>query len=324
MKPTLALLLTVILCSCSSTSPNVKRADSQRAADKFRLQLQFKQGEAHLQRMTMEQVITQTIEGENIVINQTMGFDMLQEVLDVDTDGVANLKVTYTAARMKHASMMGNFIYDSANPPQELPPQAMSIAALVGKSFTMKMKANGEILALGGLDKLLEDTVNALELPDGPMKRALAKALREQYGEVAMKESMQQASLTYPDKPLAVGDSWEHTAVTTRGFAASMKNRYTVASRKNGVVTLDIHSQVTDNPKGEPMDMGVIKLRYKISGEQKGTSEVDAKTGQAIRSNVKQSMSGTVQVIGDDDDDAPEEWPISIESTISIEVTRKK
>jgi hypothetical protein len=317
MKPILAALLTLILCSCLSTSTNVKKADT------FRLQLNFKKGDAHLQRVTVDQVITQTIEGENIVIKQAVGFDLLQEVVDVDADGVASLKVTYAAARMKHESMMGNFNYDSANPPQQLPPQAMGIAALVGNGFTMKMNANGEILSLDGLDKLLEDALGALQLPDGPIKQALAKALKDQFGEDAMRESLQQTSTTYPDKPLAVGDSWEHTTVTTRGFAAWMKHRHTVSSRKNGVVTLHLHSQITDNPKGEPMDTGLMKLRYKISGEQKGVTEIDAISGYPIRGTIKQSLSGTVQVINGDED-MPDEWPISIESTVTLEVTRKK
>ncbi len=319
MKTSLVLFAVLLLCSCSSTSTNVKSADT------FRLQLLFKKDDTRLHRMTVNQVIAQTIEGEKIVVNQTIGFDMLQEVLDVDANDVANVKVTYTAARMKHESTMGNFNYDSANPPQKLPPQVMGLAAMVGKSFTMKMKPNGEILALGGLDKLIEDTIAALDAPEGPMKAALARALKQQYGEEAMKESMQQASTTYPEKPIAVGDSWETSAVTTRGFAAVTKNRYTVASRKHGVVILDVHSQVADNPKGEPMDMGAMKLRYKISGEQKGQTEIEEKTGQLIRSSVKQSMSGTVEIVGgEDDEDVPDEWPISIESVITFEAARKK
>lgn len=314
MKSLAGLLLAALLCSCATTTPH-----GGKTADSFQLQVRLKKGEAHLQKMTMEQVVTQQIQGMEIVVNQTMGFDMLQEVLDVDDKGNANLKVTYVAARLKHSSMMGEFNYDSANPPQELPPQAMGIAALVGNGFKMKVDSRGEILSISGLDELLENAIKALDVEEGPMRVALAKALKEQFGEAAMKESMSQQSTIYPNKKLSVGDTWEQKSTTTRGFAAIMDTKYTVSSRKDGIVSVEISSFITENPKGEPMDMGVARMRYNVRGMQKGTIAINEKTGIPTRMNIRQKLDGTVKLL-----DENEEWPISIESTITVEVTKKK
>jgi hypothetical protein len=122
-----------------------------------------------------------------------------------------------------------------------------------------------------------------------------------------------------------VGDTWNTQSVDIRGFALVLDNTYTLIDRDDGIATVEVHSTAKSLPDSEPLDMGVMQMRYELTGEQNGQIMLDEKTGWAVSAEIKQrfegelTMEGGMAMQGDEDLSIP----ITIKSTISLESLKK-
>lgn len=304
----LAILLVVSLVA--ACGPDTGKAD---------LRLRLKKGETYNLRMTADQKISQTIQGQKQDIAQTIGMGYTFSVVDVEADGTASVKVTYQSVVYKQDSPLGKFEYDSTKPGTTVPDAAKGFSALVGQGFSMKISPTGTVKDVQGVDAMLTQMIAKLDLPAGPTKDALAKSLRDQFGDQALKDSMASTMNIYPDKAVGVGESWSRKIVISTGFPLTTDNTWTLKERKNGVATIEASSKISSNPDAPPIVIDPMKLRYDLSGEQKGTLELQESTGWTIRATMTQKLSGQVKVEAMPQLPGGMTWAISIESVITVE-----
>ncbi len=287
--------------------------------EKIQLRLCLQAGESYNSRMVAEQKISQTIQGQSQDILQTIGTGYTFDVEDVDFDGSITVKVTYHSILFKQDGPMGKFEYDSSNPPVAIPPMAMGFNALVGQSFTMIISPEGNVKDIYGVDEMLSNMIEQLDLPDFPMMDDLMKNLKGQFGDEALKENMEKMMAVFPDSPVGIGDRWTKRLVLSRGFPMILDNTWTLKARKDGLTIIEVRSVVKPNEEAPPIDMGIMKLNYELSGEQKGTMEIQEVTGWLVQGELTQKFSGQVEMEGATQLGASMSWPISIESVIRFE-----
>ncbi len=290
-----------------------------RVTDKIQLRLRLQEGESYNLRMITDQKIFQTIQGQRQDITQTMGMECTFNVEEVDTNGIASVKITYHSVFFKQDGPMGKIEYNSSNPPAIVPPMAVGFAALVGKSFSMKISPHGHIKDVQGVGAMLTHMMEKLDLPEGHMRTSIEKQLRDQWGDEAIKEMMENTFAIYPDKPVGIGDSWTKRVIISRGFPMILDNTWKLKARKGGVAIIEASSIVKPNPEAAPIEMGPLRLSYDISGEQKGTMELQEATGWTIRAKLTQEFSGQANMEGTPQMPEGMSWPISMESIISFE-----
>jgi hypothetical protein len=63
--------------------------------------------------------------------------------------------------------------------------------------------------------------------------------------------------------------------------------------------------------------MGGINVRYEVAGTQDGTTVLDRETGLPLESELQQDLEGEITMEGEGQE--PLSWPISLESTITVE-----
>jgi hypothetical protein len=291
---------------------------SDSATDKIQLRLRLQKGESYNLRMTVNQKISQNIQGQQQDMTQTIGTGYLFNVADVNENEMASVKVTYRSILFRQDGPMGTIEYDSSNPPAAVPPMAMGFAALVGQSFSMIISPEGHVKSIQGVDAMLTRMMKQFDLPDDSMRDSVEKNLREQFGDEALKESMENLMAIYPDKPVGTGDSWTKKVIISKGFPFILDNTWTLKTRKDGVSIIEVSSKISANPKAAPIVMGTMKLSYDISGKQKGTMELQEATGWIRRAESTQEFSGRVKM--EDASQMPEgmSWPISVKSVITL------
>ncbi|MCK4330156.1 hypothetical protein KAX02_09965 [candidate division WOR-3 bacterium] len=287
--------------------------------EKIQLRLCLQAGESYNLRMVVEQKISQTIQEQTQDILQTIGTGYTFDVEDVDFNGSITVKVTYHSILFKQDGPMGKFEYDSSNPPVAIPPMAMGFNALVGQSFTMIISPEGNVKDIYGVDEMLSNMIEQLDLPDFPMMDDLMKNLKGQFGDEALKENMEKMMAVFPDSPVGIGDRWTKRLVLSRGFPVILDNTWTLKARKDGLAIIEVRSVVEPNEEAPPIDMGIMKINYKLSGEQKGTMEIQEVTGWPVQGELTQKFSGQVEMEGATQLGASMSWPISIESVIRFE-----
>lgn len=279
---------------------------------KLDLRLRLEAGKSYGVRMIADQTITQTLAGQTQTMTQSVGMAYTYDVQSVEPDGTMRIKVTYDWVLYKQDGPMGTFSYDSANPPATVPQAALGYAALVGRGFTVQIKPNGEIADIQGVDELLAGMLDALGVPPGSERDELEASLRSQFGSESLKDSFEKAALFYPDKPVAVGDSWSKKISVETGMPMVLDTTWTLKARKNGVATVETRSDVQTNPEAEPLEVAGMTITYQLSGEQSGTMELDEKTGWLMSATLKQDLAGQISAMG-------MTWPMTIASDIRFE-----
>jgi len=289
------------------------------AEDGIDLGFHLKEGESYGLLVTMDQTMVQTINGNEQRMAQKMSFGYTYHVKEVDDAGVATIETSFDSLSFQQDGPMGRIEYNSEDPPDELNPMLKVFAFLVDKKFSMKMAPDGTVTDIEGLDKLFDDMIKALELPDGPMKDSIIKSVKGQFGEKAMKEAMGKMTAIYPGKLVEVGDTWSLKLNMEMGMAMSIDSTYTLKSIENGIVTVTAVAEIQPNPEAPAMEMGPVKMRYALSGPMEGTFEMLEATGWFQRGIVTQKLSGTIIMSGLPGQAGDQSWPISMETVMTME-----
>lgn len=288
---------------------------------KVELRYTFKKGQTFNMRMTADQKISQTIMGTKQDMDQRIVLGMRFDVKDVAADGVATVKTTYDRASLRQSGPMGTTEYDSSKPDGNVPVAAQGFAALVGQGFVIKWAPDGQVKDVEGLDSMLRNVMRKIDVPSPQLRPIVEKQLKEQFGEKAMKENMQAASAIFPDRPVAIGDSWQRSFIVTKGFPVIVDSTWTLKELKDGVAIIDAVSTIKPNPEAKPVEMGAMKLSMRFSGKQSGTMKVDRATGFVLSGKVKQDMSGKASMRGVEQSMS---WPMDVKGTIRITSTKGK
>jgi hypothetical protein len=316
MKRVLAFVA-VALAACVLLPSAARAAD-----DKVELKFRLKKGDAYKLKVTVEQSIVQTIEGEPQETKQTIGIGETLNVKDVDAKGTMTIEVAFGPMSIKSGGPQGDFEYDSENPPDEIALQARALAAMVGQSFTMKLTPGGQVTAVEGVDEMLQKVFDSMQMPEGPMKTAIMTDLKRQFGSDALQEMMEKTMAIFPDKPVGIGDSWTRTLTVKTGLPSTIEETWTLVDRKDGTATISSESTLKSDEKAPPMRMGPFLMKFALSGAQTGTLKLDEATGWFVEADFKQKLSGDMILSGVPGAEEEVLVPMTIETATKIEAVK--
>lgn len=261
------------------------------------LRMRLKKGKTYKVYVETDQIIHQTMQGKEMETKQQIGFGFDFTTLDVARNGNMKVKVTYNTIRFRMRNPMGaTVLYDSTKPDPPTNPMVKGFAGLKGQSFQVSFTPMGSVLEISGLDTLITNIIKSLKLPPGPKAKMAEDQLKKQFGNEAMKEMMENMMSIYPKNKVGVGSTWSKRVVVKSGFPLIMDSTYKLTAYKGENAVLDVMSKVYPNPKGKPLFMGPVSMRYALGGTQKGTSEVSTKTGMSAVALLHQQMAGSMHL----------------------------
>ena len=310
----LALLAMAVLTSSSAPAAD---------ADKLDLKLRVKKGDAYHVGLVIDQDITQTVPGaaQPQSMKQKIGMGYRMEVQDVDAEGNATLRTVYEDVSFRQEGPAGLVEFDSSKPAGEVPPAARGFAALAGQQFTIVLTRDGKVTEVRGVQEMLDAVVGKLDLPPGPTRDGMAKMMKEQFGETAMKEQMQNLFAFYPAQPVAVGESWTHNVRISMGFPMVLENTYTLKSRQGGLATIAVETKLSPNPDAKPMEIGAVSIAYALSGTQSGETTIDEATGWTTGAKLKQDIAGEMTMTAGGN---AQKVPLAIKSDVTLTSTKSE
>ncbi len=145
-------------------------AENTFAVEKITLQLNLKPGQKYKRVVTMEEGISQTIEGQQMDIAHTKIVGLEFEVKNIDVKGIASVKVTYRTLKENTSSVAGEFEYNSVNPITFAGnPLAPTYTAMMNESFVVKIAGNGRITELAGFDEMFSRMAEKMVVTEDEM-----------------------------------------------------------------------------------------------------------------------------------------------------------
>ena len=321
------VLFIVLGCTSENEAPDIKtptstetppvtevQAVSATPSGKVSLALKLNKGQELKQEVTVTQKMVQTVFGQTQEVEHVTSYKLTQKVEDLDSNGIMNVNVTYDSLSTHSKSVMGEVKYNSDDPPENIPPQMLALATLVGKRYSMKIDNSGHILEFSGLKELVDSVVE--KLPGGPIRPMAERQVRQQFGETGVRDMMEPVMAVYPDNPVGVGDSWDKSVVIMGSFSNKQDNTFRLTSLEGGVVTLDFDSKVTPNEEAKAMEMSGIKMKMVLEGHQKGTFKLDEKSGLVTGVDLQQNLTG--KMVTEGGPMGKMEVPMSINGTVKM------
>ncbi len=286
----IAICLVAVACLSSSC-----KSGGDAHTEGIELTLNFNPGDQYIYSTEVNQKINAMgMTG----ITQKMLMEMVYELKA--TEGVnKKLNITYNHIEIKNESPMGNVSYDSKN--RTASKSGMEFMdSLIGKSFQLSIAPDGAIVAVEGLDHMLQ----ALTGFDGASKSEIEK----QFGDSSVKMMMQNSFDLYPGKKVRIGETWgKNSQMSFSGFNINVDNKYTLKSVENGIARITVRS-ILSLPAAQTAQQG---LNLQMEGLQEGVMEVAVTTGQIISGKTHQTISGKIKAAG-------QEMPMDIKGDILI------
>lgn len=296
------------------------------AAEKIDLKLRLKPGQKYGIRVITDQKISQTMQEQEQKIDYLTDMGMGFEVLAVDADGTASVKITYQTIRAKMSGPMGLIEYDSTEPDAAAggdDPATQMIgqmfAGMVGQSFVMKVNPRGKVVEVKGFKEMMQQMAEKIGGDDAAKNEEIKEFLKNFLSEDKVKMMGSNMSLAFPSQPVGIGDSWTDKETMSVGFPIEIDNTYTLKERKNGVAIVDISSMMDLGEKDASIDMGPMKMNMEMTGSVHGTSEINEASGWMIRSKMKMQLAGQMSIAPNEQMPEGITVPMSIESVITIE-----
>lgn len=290
----------------------------ERTTDRISLKLRLRQGEAYTLNLVSDQIVSQSVYGQERQSRRKTRIGFGYVVAEVDGEQNALLRVTFQSVAFKHDGAGAAVDFDSLHPPESLSPADEVFAALAGRSFFITVSPDGRISKVEGVEQLLTEMVARLNPSEGPIRETLVEGLRRQYNEQSLREMMGNVMGFFPDEPVAVGESWTKNITVAEGFPMVLVNTWTLQKRENGVASIGVQSVGTPNSESSPVSVGNMKTIYHLCGEQRGRIDIDEDTGWIIHGRLFQQLSGHVMITNAPHLSDVPSWPISVESVTTF------
>jgi hypothetical protein len=179
------------------------------ASGAWRLRLTLAEGDVHRFALTHSQSMDFDLNGVEQKVENTLRLEIRQSVQRRLEDGSFALETIYE--RMRTAMNAGGMKLelDTAQPGGDEHPMAKFQRQLIGKPFVVTTSPLGQVQDVDGIDVLLQGMAETLD----PGMRPIFDQVQQAFGEEAMKSMIQQCGLTYPERDLGPGDTWQQRVV---------------------------------------------------------------------------------------------------------------
>ena len=258
-------------------------------ASDINLKLNVDKGTDAKYNSTTEQVITQTINGMQQVINQHQIFEYTISILGKATNGNLETKVTFNriAVDMKMQGMEMSFDSEDKSGKAPANPQFLVFKAMVDKSVTATISPLGKILEVKGVQEMRNQMIS--ETGGAQAEQTIGAAITEE----SIKQMFAGAFITYPEKAINANSTWTENQTIENQFVLNTINSYSVLSLNDNKAQLSLSATMSTVP-GNKSNMQGMEVTYNLFGTTSGTISVNSKTGMITESSIEQNINGNI------------------------------
>lgn len=242
----------------------------------YELKMRLAEGDHFEQNMQMDMRMHYGVSGQSM--NMKMGMDMacFFDVLKSEAD--KKFKMTYTRSKM---TMDMGQLGAAANIDSVMNRISNKIA---GKSITIVLSKDNEIKDVLGAEVFDNEDAD-------PEAREMTKKM---FSKDQINQLFGMMFSLYPDKPVAVGDSWsKDNKVNVGEFEMKIKTKFTLASISGNTASITVDGTI--DGKGT---MKGAQVEMDMKGTQKGTMAIDLTSGYLQKGKYTMLITADMNVAG--------------------------
>jgi hypothetical protein len=292
------------------------------AAEPVAYRLFLEPQSSYIYTMDINQTRSQTVNDEKQSLEQKMLQVWSLDVTGRQKNGIMDINLTYRRVKIDQDFDGQKIEFDSDNPPEVLDPSMKGLSVMTGTVIRIQMTSDGKVAGIDGVDEMIDKMIKAMNITDSGQKQAVLADMRKQWGVDAMRQSLEQITSFYPDKPVTPGSTWKTEYNLSYGVPMNILSNYTLQTRISGTDSIEVSSHIFSDSSSSSVSMGSLKMSYSINGAQDGTILADVASGLPANSTLEMHYDGEVTVSGVPDQE-PQTWPISATGTVTITFVRQ-
>lgn len=238
-------------------------------------------GQSFLIKQDADQEMTMDIDGTQQIITNDMEALFSFTVAGVSETGY-DLTFEFKDFAMKSSSnLQGTMMDVRASEPKEGDLMSTIFGGLLGTQLQISLRKTGEIMAVTGAEKLVENMLNSAGDLDEFTKNLMQKSLEKEFSSESLSNSFEQMTFIYSDQPVTTESIWE----TTFEGKINANNEWKLEKIEGDSVSLSGNSAITMNAKETSLTM-------ELSGNQEIVLQASKETGFINKMMVSASGEG--------------------------------
>ena len=186
---------------------------------------------------------------------------------------------------------------------------------LVGSKFSVKMKENGEVISVKGIDELYKKVEKAITpfVKEAEQRKQFIEYFKQGFNEKMLKEEFSAGINILPKKGVKLGESWTISENIDPEGKVKSNITYTLNKIENGVAEVSVTGNIP--AKSNKQTQNGITMTMSVEGSQNGTLKIDENSGWVLSSkmNIKTTNKQTMT-----DGKRTETMTAVSESTVSV------
>ncbi len=279
-------------------------------AKKVSLKYTLEKGSEMSYLVTQNQEIGQEMMGQMQEMTSDISNWVTLTVKDITPEGNYLMVKSLTRFKVVSGSPMGDMEFDSDNTNGEAS-VAKTVNLLIDNPVEFTMNAYGEVLNIVNADVFLKSFEGMIE-GASPEMQMLAGIAASYSTEEGISQSIESLLFSYPTEKVKTGKAWETKSSRMQmvNFVSTVNTMVNELKGTTAVLTQEAKIEIGDGDN--VMEMQGMQMEYQLTGDKKGSFEVDTKTGLIIKGEGVTSISGVVSI------DSPQlPAPMSIPMTIT-------
>jgi len=261
--------------------------------DTYTLELNLEKGKIYTENLFSELNMTMNAMGNETSIDMLSEMTINFEVIDQKND-IYDVRVSYQRIKINTTvpGTLAPVSIDSDFPENDTHKKLGDVfKSLVGIPIDVQLTRLGKVKSVDGTDRLVECF-------DVLTNEQLRQMFSQQFSESAFRTSLQHLTAYYPEKPVAVNESWDVT-MNYNSFGVDLvdKMHLTLIQVQDDIAILeDVGSIIS--PEGTDMHIQGIEAHVLANGEQTGIIHLDMKTGWVVRSEINLKYKENIKLMG--------------------------
>lgn len=285
-----AIVLNVLAAAAlSAVSFAQAPATAPAAAEKYTLKAKYNPGRYVLEQKA-DIVQTMTPEGGQPTrhdISQAM--TITQAISPADKQGNQTVLLGFRSVQQKISSAGSPSIeYDSQGPPQQQHPLlGATLTPLLQARVTVIVGPDGRVRSVTGMDELWDRLAE-----QSPAMSAMLLGMKKSLGNNMIRETMEKTAQMLPDKPVAIGESWQNELKVDMPYLGARQANQdctlkAVRTTADGhIAVIDVLSKIESSQPTQTDVGGAAVTVEKVEFTQKGE----------IRFNIERGMQESAQL----------------------------
>jgi hypothetical protein len=266
------------------------------AKDSIELGLHLSEGMTYTQTEMTEILTDQEILGERVYSVITTRNVYANEVLRVDRFGAADVLITYKSVYYKQEGPNGVEEFDSERPKGASSDLAKGYAALIGGQFIVRYSPQGQVLAVEGIQVLIDRIIDQYEFEDETALQSFRESIEAICNETTIKETMALPTGIYPKEAVRVGFGWRQTERMNTGLPIRVESEWRLENLSNGLAYIRMQAKMLPDDDAEPLMIETMQISYELYGTMVGGMEVMENTGLISQADFKLELSGDIKL----------------------------